>query len=171
MCKWWSGQCVYCRSYIVLCCSFYQPIKSLWHHWLWHFMSEIIGNGLSRPSNFLFCFVLFKYLSDPKQCAHFKASSSRFLNVINGAPQGSMLGPALLTIYVNGVGQKSKCIGPFSFKPHTDHQKLRLKLGLFEKQIMFLFYHKENTCCHFLTPPRLWGYNWLLDSVMGHWDL
>ena len=46
--------------------------------------------------------IFFSYLQNRKQCVKINNINSEFLNIISGVPQGSIAGPILFNVFING---------------------------------------------------------------------
>jgi len=69
------------------------------------------------------------YLSGRKQIVQFKLTSSDYLTIKCGVPQGSVLGPLLFLIYVNDICKSSEILSFILFADNTNlflsHQDLK----------------------------------------------
>ena len=71
----------------------------------------IAGNNLRWFEN---------YLKDRQQFVSFEHNSTKKVTVTCVVPQGSILEPFLLVIYVNGLGLPSKVLNPIMFVDDTN---------------------------------------------------
>jgi len=82
----------------------------------------IKGNVLAWIENFL---------SQRRQCVSIKGSTSSWISVESGVPQGSVLGPVLFIIYVNDITDSVSCISKIFaddtklYAPVTDSGRLQ----------------------------------------------
>ena len=81
--------------------SIYWSLQSVWYVDHRILKQRLLSIGLS--SHAVGWFV--NYLSERSQCVHFDGLSSEWLNIANGVPQGSVLGPLLFSIYINSLGE------------------------------------------------------------------
>ena len=61
------------------------------------------------------------YLSNRRQCTQFNTTVSDFLDIKQGVPQGSILGPLLFSIYINDLPSSSNL---FEFLMYADDTTL-----------------------------------------------
>ena len=61
------------------------------------------------------------YLKDQKQFISFEHNSTKKATVTCSVPQGSIIGPLLLLLYVNDLHHASKILNPVIFKDDTNH--------------------------------------------------
>ena len=87
--------------------------------------------GIAR--NNLRCFE--NYLKDRKQFISFEHNSTKKATVTRSVPQGSIIGPLLLLLYVNDLHHASKILNPIIFKDDANllfsHSDINI---LFEKK-------------------------------------
>ena len=118
----------------------------------------IAGNNLRWFEN---------YLKDPQQFISFENNSAKKVTITCGVPQGSILGPLLLLLYVNDLHHASKVLNSIMFVDDTNlffsHSDINLlfekmnkeltnvsnwfnanKLSLNVKKTKFSFFHKSS---------------------------
>jgi len=78
--------------------NFSKAFDSVWHSALFH---KLLTLGLPP------CFVHWtrSYLSDRKAKVLFRGARSRLFRIRRGVPQGSILGPALFTLYIHDIAK------------------------------------------------------------------
>ena len=62
---------------------------------------------------------LYGYLKNRSQCVHFKDCNSAIKHIAHGVPQGSILGPLLLIIYINDLSRASDLLFSLLFTDDT----------------------------------------------------
>ena len=80
-------------------CDISKAFDRVWHKGL---IFKLQQNGFD--GNFLLW--LANYLADRKQCVVLNSSLSATRDILAGVPQGSVLGPLLFLIYVNGIAEQ-----------------------------------------------------------------
>ena len=80
-----------------------------------------------------------KYLKDRQQFVSFEHNSNKKVTLTCGAPQGSILGPSLLLLYVNDLHHASKILNPVMFGDDTNlffsHNEINILLEKMNKEL------------------------------------
>ena len=109
-------------------------------------LAKLQALGVSRASLDWFK----SYLSERLQCVRIEAETSSLQGISHGVPQGSILGPALFTIYLNNIPSIPDVC---SLESYVDDSKLYLSFPVAEASNMIQQINKDlekiaSWCCY-----------------------
>ena len=103
------------------------------------------------------------YLTGRRQCVRVNGTTSEFLPVISGVPQGSLLGPLFYIIFINDMFDSIKVARPFTY---ADDTKLLSRNSRCSTRLLFVTCFMKNWMREICTFSQMRSHISLLFSTI-----